>query len=131
MASINLAIESTNLIAVTPDEKATVTDFYYLFQFYHVQLNKSYLIQLTPTNPNSNRYKKFSLDLANGISAPNGLDIPPGDGQYYIWQNIVDGNLDPDGLIELETGKFKVTAPESTEIKLNADGTQDYSLRAS
>lgn len=116
-------LNTINNIAVTPDEKATVDTFFYLFQFFHVQLNKDFFIQLTPSNPSSLRYKKFSLEL------PTDLDIPSGKGHYYIWQNLVDGNLDPDGLVELENGKFTVDPEADNNFKFNANDEQDYKFK--
>lgn len=129
--TIRLQREETNIIAVTPDELSTLETFYYLFIFEHTQVNKTYAIQLIPTNPSSNRYKSFELDLGNGLVSPDGLDIPSGKGKYYIYQALNDTTLDPEGLVELENGKFVVAPVVRQDIKVRANDTRDIKLKAS
>lgn len=121
---LKLRKDTQNVIAVTPDDKATVTSFFYLFRFFHVQLERDFVVQLTPTNPTSNRYKRFIVDL------PNDINLPYGDYHFYIYQSLSDGSTDYQGLVELENGKAWVLTPEITSYEIT-DERQDYAIRFS
>lgn len=121
---LKLFKDTENIIAVTPDDKATETTYYYLFRFYHIQKNKNFVAQLTPDNPTSNRFKRFILDL------PDTLNLDYGHYHYYIYQNVVDGNTDYSGLVELENGKALVPTPELETFTIS-DTRQDYAIRFS
>jgi len=122
---IQLMSNSDNIIAVTASEKATETDFYYLFRFFLIEQNKNFAIQLTKTNTSSERFDRFELNL------PTDIDLPSGKYHYYIYQSLEDGNLDWDGLVELENGKATVPVNEIENKEFETNGGQDYTFEIS
>ena len=116
--------DTENVIAVTATEKATVSNFFFLFRFFLIEQNKNFVIQLTKDNGTSDRYDRFILDL------PDDLNLPSGDYHYFIYQSLEDGNLDWDGLLELENGKAIVPTDEPTLKQFEGNGI-DYTFEIS
>lgn len=122
---ITLNQNSENIIAVTASEKATETDYYYLFRFFLIEQNKNFAIQLERTNTSSKRFDRFLLTL------PTDIDLPTGKYHYYIYQSLEDGNLDWDGLVELENGKAWIPVDELENTEFETNGGQDYAFEIS
>ena len=113
-----------NVIAITATEKATTSDFYFLFRFFYVEENRDFVVQLTKDNIGSSRYDRFILDL------PEDLNLPSGNYHYYIYQSLEDGNLDWSDLKELENGKAIVPISDPTIKQFEANG-RDYTFEIS
>lgn len=118
MPTIELRLNTANNFGVTAKELATVETFFYLFRFFLIQDNKNFLIQLTPTNPTSNRYDDFILTL------PTDLDLPVGHYHYFVYQSVIDGSLDFEGLLELENGKTWIPDDAPARVEFDSD-TED------
>lgn len=124
---IVLETNASNIIAVTAsmDGKVTESTYYFLFRFYHIELNKDYMIQLDRENIGSKRYDRFTLVL------PTDIDLPTGRYQYYIYQSTIDGSLVYDGLVLLETGKCWIPDQDKTIKQFEDQNAQDYAFNFS
>jgi len=105
---IRITKDGSNDVVLTLTEKGTAS--HYLFEFFssatHVY---SYCVQ-EDTSAHPERYNKFELtDTASPTAADGEVELEEGEYRYVVYANTNGTNVDPDGLIELESGMCTVT----------------------
>jgi hypothetical protein len=99
-------LNSAEKIVVTLNEKRTLDDGYYLFQFTHMTtrevINKIYQF-LEDESDFQDRFNEFTIDTATVFS---GASI--GQWIYKVYEQVSSSNTDPDGLNMVERGIMKL-----------------------
>lgn len=89
-------------IVVTLNEKRTLDDGYYLFQFTHIEtrnvINKIYAFAEDESDF-QDRYNQFEIDTSAVF-----LNQPPGDWVYKVYEQESDTNTNTTGLTMVERG---------------------------
>jgi hypothetical protein len=124
MSYLYLHPNSTNIIGVTATEKATLDEFFFLFRFYNIQLEKDFFLQIESDNAGNPRWDRFTIIM------PDDIDLPAGKYHYFVYQSEVDESEDWQDMIELENGKLEVPETQKAEISIEENDT-DISIIAS
>ena len=122
---INIVRNSANVVALTLKERGTAT--YYLFKFQSDNTENVKYCVATDSSSFPDRYNKFTITEQ---AAPNNLNAEvemttEGQWRYFVYANSSSSNLDPTGLLELESGIVKVTGT-STPVTSYSGGNANY-----
>jgi len=122
---INIERNSPNEIALTLKERGTAT--YYLFKFQSDNTEAVEYCIATDSSAFPNRYNKFTITEQ---TSPDNLNAQvemttEGQWRYYVYANVSSSNLDPTGLVELESGIVKVTGT-TTPVTSYSGGNSNY-----
>ena len=122
---INIERNSPNEIALTLKERGTAT--YYLFKFQSDNTEAVEYCIATDSSAFPNRYNRFTITEQ---TSPDNLNAQvemttEGQWRYYVYANSSSSNLDPTGLVELESGIVKVTGT-TTPVTSYSGGNSNY-----
>jgi len=122
---INIERNSPNEIALTLKERGTAT--YYLFKFQSDNTEAVEYCIATDSSSFPNRYNRFTITEQ---TSPDNLNAEvemttEGQWRYYVYANSSSSNLDPTGLVELESGIVKVTGT-TTPVTSYSGGNSNY-----
>jgi hypothetical protein len=122
---INIVRNSANLLALTLTERGTET--YYLFKFQSDNTEDVTYCVATDSSAFPDRFNKFTITEQ---ASPNNLNAEvemttEGQWRYFVYANSSSYNLDPTGLLELESGIVKVTGT-STPVTSYSGGNANY-----
>ena len=122
---INIERNSPNEIALTLKERGTAT--YYLFKFQSDNTEAVEYCIATDSSAFPNRYNRFTITEQ---TSPDNLNAQvemttEGQWRYYVYANSSSSNLDPTGLLELESGIVKVTGT-TTPVTSYSGGNSNY-----
>jgi hypothetical protein len=122
---INIERNSPNEIALTLKESGTAT--YYLFKFQSDNTEAVEYCIATDSSAFPNRYNRFTITEQ---TSPDNLNAQvemttEGQWRYYVYANVSSSNLDPTGLVELESGIVKVTGT-TTPVTSYSGGNSNY-----
>jgi hypothetical protein len=122
---INIVRNSANLLALTLTERGTAT--YYLFKFQSDNTEDVTYCVATDSSAYADRFNKFTITEQ---TSPNNLNAEvemttEGQWRYFVYANSSSSNLDPTGLLELESGIVKVTGT-STPVTSYSGGNANY-----
>ena len=122
---INIERNSPNEIALTFKERGTAT--YYLFKFQSDNTEAVEYCIATDSSAFPNRYNRFTITEQ---TSPDNLNAQvemttEGQWRYYVYANVSSSNLDPTGLVELESGIVKVTGT-TTPVTSYSGGNSNY-----
>lgn len=122
---INIVKNSANLLALTLTERGTAT--YYLFKFQSDNTEDVTYCVATDSSAFPDRFNKFTITEQ---ASPNNLNAEvemttEGQWKYFVYANSSSSNLDPTGLLELESGIVKVTGT-STPVTSYSGGNANY-----
>jgi hypothetical protein len=122
---INIERNSPNEIALTLKERGTAT--YYLFKFQSDNTEAVEYCIATDSSAFPNRYNRFTITEQ---TSPDNLNAQvemttEGQWRYYVYANVSSSNLDPTGLVELESGIVKVTGT-TTPVTSYSGGNSNY-----
>jgi len=122
---INIERNSPNEIALTLKERGTAT--YYLFKFQSDNTENVKYCVATDSSAYPNRYNKFTITEQ---TSPDNLNAQvemttEGQWRYFVYANSSSSNLDPTGLLELESGIVKVTGT-TTPVTSYSGGNSNY-----
>jgi hypothetical protein len=122
---INIERNSPNEIALTLKERGTAT--YYLFKFQSDNTEAVEYCIATDSSAFPNRYNRFTITEQ---TSPDNLNAQvemttEGQWRYYVYANVSSSNLDPTGLLELESGIVKVTGT-TTPVTSYSGGNSNY-----
>ncbi len=122
---INIERNSANEIALTLTEKGTAT--YYLFKF---QSDNTEAVEYCVATDSSAYPERFNKFVITEQASPDNLNAEvelPTEGQwrYFVYANSSSSNLDPTGLLELESGIVKVIGT-STPVTSYSGGNSNY-----
>jgi hypothetical protein len=122
---INIVRNSANLLALTLTERGTAT--YYLFKFQSDNTEDVTYCVATDSSAFPDRFNKFTITEQ---TSPDNLNAQvemttEGQWRYYVYANSSSSNLDPTGLLELESGIVKVTGT-STPVTSYSGGNANY-----
>ena len=122
---INIVRNSANLLALTLTERGTAT--YYLFKFQSDNTEDVTYCVATDSSAFPDRFNKFTITEQ---ASPNNLNAEvemttEGQWRYFVYANSSSSNLDPTGLLELESGIVKVTGT-STPVTSYSGGNSNY-----
>ena len=122
---INIERNSPNEIALTLKERGTAT--YYLFKFQSDNTEAVEYCIATDSSSFPNRYNRFTITEQTSPDNLNAQVEMPTEGQwrYYVYANVSSSNLDPTGLVELESGIVKVTGT-TTPVTSYSGGNSNY-----
>ena len=122
---INIVRNSANEIALTLKERGTAT--YYLFKFQSDNTEAVEYCIATDSSAFPNRYNRFTITEQTSPDNTNAQVEMTTEGQwrYYVYANSSSSNLDPTGLLELESGIVKVTGT-STPVTSYSGGNANY-----
>ena len=122
---INIERNSANEIALTLKERGTAT--YYLFKFQSDNTENVKYCIATDSSAYPNRYNKFTITEQTSPDNTNAQVEMTTEGQwrYYVYANSSSSNLDPTGLVELESGIVKVTGT-TTPVTSYSGGNSNY-----
>jgi hypothetical protein len=122
---INIERNSPNEIALTLKERGTAT--YYLFKFQSDNTEAVEYCIATDSSAFPNRYNRFTITEQTSPDNLNAQVEMPTEGQwrYYVYANVSSSNLDPTGLVELESGIVKVTGT-TTPVTSYSGGNSNY-----
>ena len=122
---INIERNSANEIALTLKERGTAT--YYLFKFQSDNTEAVKYCIATDSSAFPNRYNRFTITEQTSPDNTNAEVEMTTEGQwrYYVYANSSSSNLDPTGLLELESGIVKVTGT-STPVTSYSGGNANY-----
>lgn len=110
---------------ITTTEKGTAV--YYLFKFFNLSTNISDFCIAEDTSPFEQRYNAFTItDQAAPTATDAEVDLAVGQYKYYVYANSSSSNLDPAGLLELESGMCIVTGTETSPTEY--DNTATYTV---
>lgn len=112
-------------MALTLKERGTAT--YYLFKFQSDNTEAVEYCIATDSSAFPNRYNRFTITEQ---TSPDNLNAQvemttEGQWRYYVYANSSSSNLDPTGLLELESGIVKVTGT-STPVTSYSGGNSNY-----
>lgn len=122
---INIVRNSANVVALTLKERGTAT--YYLFKFQSDNTEAVEYCIATDSSAFPNRYNRFTITEQ---TSPDNLNAQvemttEGQWRYYVYANVSSSNLDPTGLVELESGIVKVTGT-TTPVTSYSGGNSNY-----
>jgi hypothetical protein len=122
---INIERNSANEIALTLKERGTAT--YYLFKFQSDNTEAVEYCIATDSSAFPNRYNRFTITEQ---TSPDNLNAQvemttEGQWRYFVYANVSSSNLDPTGLVELESGIVKVTGT-TTPVTSYSGGNSNY-----
>ena len=122
---INIERNSPNEIALTLKERGTAT--YYLFKFQSDNTEAVEYCIATDSSAFPNRYNRFTITEQ---TSPDNLNAQvemttEGQWRYFVYANVSSSNLDPTGLVELESGIVKVTGT-TTPVTSYSGGNSNY-----
>ena len=122
---INIVKNSANLLALTLTERGTAT--YYLFKFQSDNTEDVTYCVATDSSAYPDRFNKFTITEQ---ASPNNLNAEvemttEGQWRYFVYANSSSSNLDPTGLLELESGIVKVTGT-TTPTTSYSGGNSNY-----
>jgi hypothetical protein len=122
---INIERNSPNEISLTLKERGTAT--YYLFKFQSDNTEAVEYCIATDSSAFPNRYNRFTITEQ---TSPDNLNAQvemttEGQWRYYVYANVSSSNLDPTGLVELESGIVKVTGT-TTPVTSYSGGNSNY-----
>ena len=122
---INIVRNSANLLALTLTERGTAT--YYLFKFQSDNTEDVTYCVATDSSAFPDRFNKFTITEQ---ASPNNLNAEvemttEGQWRYFVYANSSSSNLDPTGLLELESGIVKVTGT-TTPVTSYSGGNSNY-----
>ena len=122
---INIERNSPNEIALTLKERGTAT--YYLFKFQSDNTEAVEYCIATDSSAFPDRYNRFTITEQ---TSPDNLNAQvemttEGQWRYYVYANSSSSNLDPTGLVELESGIVKVTGT-TTPVTSYSGGNSNY-----
>ena len=122
---INIERNSPNEIALTLKERGTAT--YYLFKFQSDNTEAVEYCIATDSSAFPDRYNRFTITEQ---TSPDNLNAQvemttEGQWRYYVYANVSSSNLDPTGLVELESGIVKVTGT-TTPVTSYSGGNSNY-----
>ena len=122
---INIVRNSANLLALTLTERGTAT--YYLFKFQSDNTEDVTYCVATHSSAFPDRFNKFTITEQ---ASPNNLNAEvemttEGQCRYFVYANSSSSNLDPTGLLELESGIVKVTGT-TTPVTSYSGGNSNY-----
>ena len=122
---INIVRNSANLLALTLTERGTAT--YYLFKFQSDNTEDVTYCVATDSSAFPDRFNKFTITEQ---ASPNNLNAEvemttEEQWRYFVYANSSSSNLDPTGLLELESGIVKVTGT-STPVTSYSGGNANY-----
>ena len=122
---INIERNSPNEIALTLKERGTAT--YYLFKFQSDNTEAVEYCIATDSSSFPNRYNRFTITEQTSPDNLNAQVELPTEGQwrYFVYANVSSSNLDPTGLLELESGIVKVTGT-TTPVTSYSGGNSNY-----
>ena len=122
---INIARNTANDVALTLTEKGTAT--YYLFKFQSDNTEAVEYCIATDSSSFPNRYNRFTITEQTSPDNTNAQVEMTTEGQwrYYVYANSSSSNLDPTGLVELESGIVKVTGT-TTPVTSYSGGNSNY-----
>jgi hypothetical protein len=122
---INIERNSANEIALTLTERGTAT--YYLFKFQSDNTEAVKYCIATDSSLYPERFNKFTITEQTSPDNLNAEVELPTEGQwrYYVYANSSSSNLDPTGLLELESGIVKVTGTQ-TPVTSYSGGNSTY-----
>jgi len=122
---INIERNSPNEIALTLKERGTAT--YYLFKFQSDNTEAVEYCIATDSSSFPNRYNRFTITEQTSPDNLNAQVELPTEGQwrYFVYANVSSSNLDPTGLLELESGIVKVTGT-TTPTTTYSGGNSNY-----
>ena len=122
---INIERNSPNEIALTLKERGTAT--YYLFKFQSDNTENVKYCVATDSSAFPNRYNRFTITEQTSPDNLNAQVELPTEGQwrYFVYANVSSSNLDPTGLLELESGIVKVTGT-TTPTTTYSGGNSNY-----
>jgi hypothetical protein len=122
---INIERNSPNEIALTLKERGTAT--YYLFKFQSDNTEAVEYCIATDSSAFPDRYNRFTITEQ---TSPDNLNAQvemttEGQWRYFVYANVSSSNLDPTGLVELESGIVKVTGT-TTPVTSYSGGNSNY-----
>jgi hypothetical protein len=122
---INIERNSANEIALTLKERGTAT--YYLFKFQSDNTEAVEYCIATDSSAFPDRFNKFTITEQ---TSPDNLNAQvemttEGQWRYFVYANSSSSNLDPTGLLELESGIVKVTGT-TTPVTSYSGGNSNY-----
>lgn len=122
---INIVKNSANLLALTLTERGTAT--YYLFKFQSDNTEDVTYCVATDSSAFPDRFNKFTITEQ---ASPNNLNAEvemttEGQWKYFVYANSSSSNLDPTGLLELESGIVKVMGT-TTPVTSYSGGNSNY-----
>ena len=122
---INIVRNSANEVALTLKERGTAT--YYLFKFQSDNTENVKYCVATDSSAFPDRFNKFTITEQ---TSPDNLNAEvemttEGQWRYYVYANVSSSNLDPTGLLELESGIVKVTGT-TTPVTSYSGGNSNY-----
>jgi len=122
---INIERNSANDIALTLTERGTAT--YYLFKFQSDNTEAVKYCIATDSSAYPERFNKFTITEQTSPDNLNAEVELPTEGQwrYFVYANSSSSNLDPTGLLELESGIVKVTGTQ-TPVTSYSGGNSTY-----
>ena len=122
---INIERNTANEIALTLTEKGTAT--YYLFKFQSDNTEAVKYCIATDSSLFPERYNKFTItEQTSPDNLAAQIELPTeGQWRYFVYANSSSSNLDPTGLLELESGIVKVTGT-TTPTTTYSGGNSTY-----
>ena len=122
---INIERNSANTLALTLTERGTAT--YYLFKFQSDNTEAVKYCIATDSSLYPERFNKFTItEQASPDNLNAEVELPTeGQWRYFVYANSSSSNLDPTGLLELESGIVKVTGTQ-TPVTSYSGGNSTY-----
>ena len=122
---INIERNSANTLALTLKERGAAT--YYLFKF---QSDNTEAVEYCIATDSSGYPERFNKFVITEQTSPDNLNAEvemttEGQWRYYVYANSSSSNLDPTGLLELESGIVKVTGT-TTPVTSYSGGNSNY-----
>ena len=122
---IRITQDSANNVVITTTEKGSAS--HYLFQFFSLSTNINAYCVADDTSPYPDRYNAFTItDQASPTATDGEVDLATGEYKYYVYANSSSSNLDPTGLLELESGMCLVSGTETAPTEY--DNTATYTV---
>lgn len=116
---IYLLKNTSNIIAVTSSDVASLEDFFFLFRFFNVETKEETFLQIESDNAGNPRWDRFTIVM------PDDVDLASGNYQYFVYQSEVDGSEEWESMKELETGKLNVPQPDTNDKTFNENASTD------
>lgn len=114
-----------NTIAVTLNEKTSLSSPEFLFCFTNDATQVQTCFIASDTSSYTDRYNLFTITENTVEDLPNGtVNLKDGFYTYQIYEQPVSGNLDPDNATAIvETGRVKVIGEATTFTTYNSQTT--------
>lgn len=109
---------------ITTTEKGSAS--HYLFKFFNLSTLDSVYCVADDTSAHQARYNAFTIiETTTPTPVDAEVELETGELKYFVYANSSATNLDPTGLVELESGMCLVTGTETTptEYDYNAGYT--------